>query len=91
MGLDQIMHQNPDHTAVAGAFEVGTITIPHFVHVVQAYRERREGGYFLTILYMDSISKCLGRIISSAFTVSADKLFDTCKHVEPTLLIDHVI
>ena len=39
-----MMHQNPDHTAVAGAFEVGTITIPHFVHVVQAYRERRGGG-----------------------------------------------
>lgn len=25
MGLDQLMHQNPDHTAVAGLFEVGTI------------------------------------------------------------------
>ena len=35
MGLDQMMHQNPDHAVVAGVFEVGTITIPHFVHVVK--------------------------------------------------------
>ena len=35
MGLDQVMHQNPDHAAVTGVFEVGTITIPHFVHAVK--------------------------------------------------------
>ena len=35
MGLDQMMHQNPDHAAVAGVFDVGTITISHFVHVVK--------------------------------------------------------
>ena len=30
----------------------------------------------------------LGRIISNAFTVSVDKLFDACKHLEPTSLIN---
>ena len=35
---------------------------------------------------LNSVSECLGRIISNAFIISVDKLFDVCKHVEPTLL-----
>ena len=37
---------------------------------------------------LDSMSEHLGRIISNAFTVSVDKLFDACKHLEPTPLIN---
>ena len=37
---------------------------------------------------LDSMSERLGRIISNAFTVSVDKLFDACKHLEPTPLIN---
>ena len=42
---------------------------------------------------LDSMSELLGRIISSsnAFMVTVDKLFDVCKHVKPTPLIDHTI
>ena len=35
---------------------------------------------------LDSMSEHLGRIISNAFTVSVDKLFDACKRVESTIL-----
>ena len=35
---------------------------------------------------LDSMSERLGRIIGNAFMVSVDKLFDTCKYVEPTPL-----
>ena len=38
---------------------------------------------------LDLMSERLGRIISNAFTVCVDKLFDACKHVEPTPLINH--
>ena len=37
---------------------------------------------------LDSVSESLGKIISNAFKVSVDKLFDVCKHVELTLLIN---
>ena len=37
---------------------------------------------------LDSMSECLGRIISNVFTVSEDKDFDACKHDEPTPLIN---
>ena len=37
---------------------------------------------------LDSMSERLGRIISNAFTVSVDKLFDTCEHLEPIPLIN---
>ena len=37
---------------------------------------------------LDSMSERLCRIISNAFTVSVDKLIDTCKHVESTPLIN---
>ena len=37
---------------------------------------------------LDSVCERLGRIISNTFMVSVDKYFDTCKHVEPTLLIN---
>ena len=40
---------------------------------------------------LDSKSERLGKIISNSLMVSVDKLFDACKHVKPTLLIDHAI
>ena len=50
---------------------------------------------FILLLYLSlsqhclhSMSKCLDRIISNAFMVSVDKLFDSCKHVEAPPLIN---
>ena len=50
------------------------------------------GCSFTLFLYLshclDSMSERLGRIISNDFTVSVDKLFDACKRVIPTPLIN---